>query len=244
MSDYCSERGRYIYQHFILSSSGFSLKSTSWYHKSRPLSSLFSLLHCNIDCPQAFVPGYTPNQDYQSLILPSPPVGNHLFYIFARALHEVLTLKLCHITIEIESMICLFQPLFILLSGLLSTVKGEKTNYMINPVYINGKSPVWTIGDQKVVAWKTDLPVFNVSIWQQSPLGGGAYTRGNVYGMPNEEPTTRNRTDKSQPKLTKRTMYRTSPGLSNSTASIWIIHPHFSSGSTPDQAVSPRPIST
>lgn len=141
-------------------------------------------------------------------------------------------------------MIRLFQPLLILLSALLATVKAEKTNYMINPVYINGKSPVWTLGDQKVVAWKTDLPVFNVSIWQQSPLGGGAYTRGNVYGMPKEEPKPRSQTNKSQPKSTKRTMYRTSPGLSNSTASIWIIHPHSSSGSTLGQAVSPLPIST
>ena len=79
----------------------------------------------------------------------------------------------------------LFQPLVILFSGLILTVNGaEKTNYMINPVYINGKSPVWTLGDQKVIAWKTDLPVFNVSIWQQSPLGGSAYSRGNVFGMP------------------------------------------------------------
>ncbi|KAF9245489.1 hypothetical protein DTO006G1_2244 [Penicillium roqueforti] len=84
-------------------------------------------------------------------------------------------------------MIRLFQPLLILLSALLATVKAEKTNYMINPVYINGKSPVWTLGDQKVVAWKTDLPVFNVSIWQQSLLGGGAYTRGNVYAQVHEK---------------------------------------------------------
>ncbi|CAG8905371.1 unnamed protein product [Penicillium egyptiacum] len=58
---------------------------------------------------------------------------------------------------------------------------------MINPVYIKGKSPVWRLGDQKVVAWKTDLPVFNVSIWQQSPLGGSAYSRGNVYAQINEK---------------------------------------------------------
>lgn len=117
---------------------------------------------------------------------------------------------------------------------------------MINPVYINGKRLVWTLGDQKVVSWKTDLPVFNVSIWQQSPLGGSAYSRGNVYGRPEEEPTTRNRkTDKSQPKSTNRIMCQTLPGLSNSTALIWIIHPHSSSRSTrPDQAAFPRPIST
>jgi hypothetical protein len=49
-------------------------------------------------------------------------------------------------------MIYLFQPLIILLSGLISAANGaEKTNYMINPVYIKGRSPVWTLGDQKVV---------------------------------------------------------------------------------------------
>ncbi|KAJ5210407.1 hypothetical protein N7472_000546 [Penicillium cf. griseofulvum] len=82
----------------------------------------------------------------------------------------------------------LFQLLFILLSGFISTVNGvEKTNYMISPVYDHGKSPVWTLGDQKVIEWKTDLPVFNVSIWQESPSGGGAYNGGNVFAQINEE---------------------------------------------------------
>ncbi|KXG45786.1 uncharacterized protein PGRI_046420 [Penicillium griseofulvum] len=80
-----------------------------------------------------------------------------------------------------------FPLLFVLLSGFISTVNGEKTNYMINPVYDHGKSPVWTLGDQKVIEWKTDLPVYNISIWQESPSGKGAYNGGNVFAQINEK---------------------------------------------------------
>ncbi|KAJ5372242.1 hypothetical protein N7517_004248 [Penicillium concentricum] len=81
-----------------------------------------------------------------------------------------------------------FFQLFIFVSGLISTVNGaEKTNYMINPVYENNKSPVWTLGDQEVVEWKTDLPVYNVSIWQESPTGDGAISGGNAFAQTNDK---------------------------------------------------------
>ncbi|KAJ5816782.1 hypothetical protein N7447_009015 [Penicillium robsamsonii] len=81
-----------------------------------------------------------------------------------------------------------FFQLFIFLSGLISTVNGaEKTNYMINPVYENEKSPVWTLGDQKVIEWKTDLPAYNVSIWQEDPVKRAAYHGGNVFAQIGEK---------------------------------------------------------
>ncbi|KAJ5520512.1 hypothetical protein N7463_000965 [Penicillium fimorum] len=59
---------------------------------------------------------------------------------------------------------------------------------MINPVYDrNGRSYVWTLGDQQVVEWKTDLPRYNVSIWQQDPKLKVAYNGGNIFAQTDEK---------------------------------------------------------
>ncbi|KAA8649334.1 hypothetical protein EYZ11_011621 [Aspergillus tanneri] len=69
------------------------------------------------------------------------------------------------------------------LVALLPTVCGktDANNYFINPSSNTGIAPVWTLGDQQVISWKTTLEVFNISMWQQSLVQQSAASQGNVY---------------------------------------------------------------
>ncbi|RAH74494.1 uncharacterized protein BO66DRAFT_425495 [Aspergillus aculeatinus CBS 121060] len=58
---------------------------------------------------------------------------------------------------------------------------SDANNYFINPSSGNGINPVWTLGDDQVISWKTTLGVFNVSIWQQSLVQQSAASQGNIY---------------------------------------------------------------
>jgi hypothetical protein len=60
-------------------------------------------------------------------------------------------------------------------------VASDSKNYFTNPASNTGINPVWTLGDKQVVAWKTTLEVFNVSIWQQSLVQQSAASQGNIY---------------------------------------------------------------
>ncbi|OJK02432.1 hypothetical protein ASPACDRAFT_41260 [Aspergillus aculeatus ATCC 16872] len=58
---------------------------------------------------------------------------------------------------------------------------SDANNYFIKPSSGNGINPVWTLGDDQVISWKTTLGVFNVSIWQQSLVQQSAASQGNIY---------------------------------------------------------------
>ena len=71
--------------------------------------------------------------------------------------------------------------LILLLMGVASFVTGSDTkNYFTSPASNTG-NPVFALGDELVVSWKTTLDVFNVSIWQQSLVETGASSQGNIF---------------------------------------------------------------
>ena len=63
------------------------------------------------------------------------------------------------------------------------SLASNGNNYFTNPASNNGINPVWTLGDEQLISWRTTLDVFNVSIWQQSLVEQGASSQGNVYCM-------------------------------------------------------------
>ncbi|KAJ5368940.1 uncharacterized protein N7496_008700 [Penicillium cataractarum] len=74
------------------------------------------------------------------------------------------------------------QSLILIFTGLASiAVASDSNNYFTNPASNTGINPVWTLGDKQVIAWKTTLGVFNVSIWQQSLVQQSAASQGNIY---------------------------------------------------------------
>lgn len=72
--------------------------------------------------------------------------------------------------------------LILIFAGLVFiTVASDSNNYFTNPASNTGINPVWTLGENQVIAWKTTLGVFNVSIWQQSLVQQSAASQGNIY---------------------------------------------------------------
>ncbi|KAI2865007.1 hypothetical protein CBS63078_11074 [Aspergillus niger] len=57
----------------------------------------------------------------------------------------------------------------------------DPNNYFISPSSNTGINPVWTLGDEQVIWWKTTLGVFNISFWQESLVQQSAASQGNIY---------------------------------------------------------------
>lgn len=81
----------------------------------------------------------------------------------------------------------LIQSLFIFLFGIILLARGQKESRFTNPSANNGNNPVWALGDKQVISWETTLPVFNVTIWQQSLVQESAASQGNLYCTRGEE---------------------------------------------------------
>lgn len=75
------------------------------------------------------------------------------------------------------------NSIFIILFALVTLAIGgtDGENYFTSPASNTGINPVYTLGDQQVISWKTTLGVFNISMWQQSLVQEGAASQGNVY---------------------------------------------------------------
>lgn len=78
----------------------------------------------------------------------------------------------------------MLHPLLVLLVGFI-LVPGRECDagYFINPSTNTDTNPVWTLGDEQVISWRTSLDVFNISMWQESLVSVGATSIGNVYCM-------------------------------------------------------------
>ncbi|OJI82655.1 hypothetical protein ASPTUDRAFT_43937 [Aspergillus tubingensis CBS 134.48] len=61
------------------------------------------------------------------------------------------------------------------------TQGSDSNNYFITPSSNTGINPVWTLGEEQVINWKTTLGVFNISFWQQSLVQQSAASQGNIY---------------------------------------------------------------
>ncbi|PKY03436.1 hypothetical protein P168DRAFT_346135 [Aspergillus campestris IBT 28561] len=85
-------------------------------------------------------------------------------------------------------------PLILHLVLLLPVVWGgtDAQNYFSNPSSNTGINPVWTVGDQQVISWKTTLEVYNVSMWQQSLVQQSAASQYNVYSKLHRGPKSTN----------------------------------------------------
>lgn len=75
------------------------------------------------------------------------------------------------------------NSILIILLGLVTLAIGgtDGENYFTNPASNDGINPVFTLGDEQVISWKTTLGVFNISMWQQSLVQQSAASQGNVY---------------------------------------------------------------
>lgn len=73
------------------------------------------------------------------------------------------------------------RSLLILLCGIILAVSADNKNYFTSPASNNGINPVYTIGDDLLVSWVTELGVFNVTIWQESLVQQSAASQGNIY---------------------------------------------------------------
>jgi hypothetical protein len=60
---------------------------------------------------------------------------------------------------------------------------GDNKNYFTSPASNTGVKPVFTLGDQLLVSWVTELGEFNVTFWQQSIVEESAASQGNIYCM-------------------------------------------------------------
>lgn len=61
---------------------------------------------------------------------------------------------------------------------------SDPNNRFINPPAANSvDNPVWVLGETQVISWKTTLPVFNVSFWQQSLSQESGASAGNIFCM-------------------------------------------------------------
>ncbi|KAL4783507.1 hypothetical protein BJX76DRAFT_348501 [Aspergillus varians] len=69
--------------------------------------------------------------------------------------------------------------LFIILA--LTARAADDKNHFTNPSSWTGINPVWKLGEEQVIAWKTTLGEFNISFWQQSIFQQTAASQGNVY---------------------------------------------------------------
>ncbi|EEP80267.1 predicted protein [Uncinocarpus reesii 1704] len=55
---------------------------------------------------------------------------------------------------------------------------NPEKNRFVNPGR-GGPTPVWLVGEEQVISWKTEMEVYNISLWHEFPGGGGA-TFGSV----------------------------------------------------------------
>ncbi|EAS36132.3 uncharacterized protein CIMG_01486 [Coccidioides immitis RS] len=74
------------------------------------------------------------------------------------------------------SFLPLLLNLFVAAGGVLGF--NPERNRFLNPAP-GGRNPVWLIGEQQVISWKTEFTVYNISIWHQYPTNDGA-TFGSV----------------------------------------------------------------
>lgn len=75
------------------------------------------------------------------------------------------------------------HPIHILiyLFGITLIAASSNKNYFTSPVSNTGARPVFTLGDQLLVSWVTELGEFNVTFWQQSLVQETAASQGNIY---------------------------------------------------------------
>ncbi|PYI11378.1 hypothetical protein BO78DRAFT_446357 [Aspergillus sclerotiicarbonarius CBS 121057] len=64
--------------------------------------------------------------------------------------------------------------LFPLLFLIQITHADDPNNYFTSPSETNGIRPVWIIGDEKTISWRTTQEEFNVTFWQHDLEGVGA----------------------------------------------------------------------
>ncbi|KAJ5357939.1 hypothetical protein N7541_005097 [Penicillium brevicompactum] len=84
-------------------------------------------------------------------------------------------------------MINRLHRLALIFIGLISIVNGsDGSNYITNPASNTGINPVWTLGEQQVISWRTELEVFNVTFWQQSLVEQSASSKGNIFAKIHE----------------------------------------------------------
>jgi hypothetical protein len=74
-----------------------------------------------------------------------------------------------------HSLVCLI--------GITVVTASSNNNYFTSPISSTGVRPVFTLGDQLLVSWITELDEFNVSFWQQSLVQESAASQGNIYCM-------------------------------------------------------------
>lgn len=136
-----------------------------------------------------------------------------------------------------------------LILSCISTTTGQ-TNYFINPSSNGGPNSVGTLGEKQVISWKTSLPEYNISFWQQSLVQEIADRQGSegeyllyVPCVPARETCTSSPMIEYSTELTQLIRFqqqhnrypkrRTSPGSSSSTSSTWITQMSSSSGRMP-----------
>jgi hypothetical protein len=72
----------------------------------------------------------------------------------------------------------LINTLF-LFTGLVAAF--DVNNHFLSPA--EGSSLIWRAGTTQSIQWTTNATTgYNISLWQQSPLGGSAALLGPVYG--------------------------------------------------------------
>jgi hypothetical protein len=58
---------------------------------------------------------------------------------------------------------------FVWVEAAVSQGTGVVRNRFVNPpASDSAENPVWTLGDQQVISWMTTVPIYDISIWQQS----------------------------------------------------------------------------
>lgn len=49
-------------------------------------------------------------------------------------------------------------------------------------------NPVWTVGQDQVIAWQSDAPISNLSFWQQNLSIASARNGGDIFGSRGAHP--------------------------------------------------------
>ncbi|KAJ5723698.1 hypothetical protein N7488_001733 [Penicillium malachiteum] len=76
------------------------------------------------------------------------------------------------------------SSLLIILGGITLTAYAgtDAKNYFISPASEDGNNPVYTLGDDLIISWVTELEEFNISIWQENRNQGSATSNVNIFG--------------------------------------------------------------
>ncbi|KAJ6022110.1 hypothetical protein N7540_007614 [Penicillium herquei] len=82
----------------------------------------------------------------------------------------------------------ILPSLLIILGGITFTAYAgtDAKNYFISPASKNGKNPAYTLGDDLVISWVTELEEFNISIWQENRNQGSATSNVNIFAQIHE----------------------------------------------------------